>query len=139
MIFHEETQKGKPLLLMNERQAPTPLYMLFYLSYNLDEAATSVSSAPIEWKLQLPDVQAPTCTGDFKVSPCSSLQPRNPSLSLRTCKPTLYLLLQSIHHSIPLCLYNHIKIHSSPLDICYIFIISSHCPCIILFWFYIHL
>jgi hypothetical protein len=38
---------------------------LFYLSYNPDEAATSFSSAPIEWKLQLPDVQAPTCTGDF--------------------------------------------------------------------------
>jgi hypothetical protein len=38
---------------------------LFYLSYNPDEAATSVSSAPTEWKLQLPDVQAPTCTGDF--------------------------------------------------------------------------
>jgi hypothetical protein len=38
---------------------------LFYLSYNPDEAATSVSSAPTEWKLQLPDVQAPTYTRDF--------------------------------------------------------------------------
>jgi hypothetical protein len=38
---------------------------LFYLSYNPDEAATFVSLAPTEWKLQLPDVQAPTCTGDF--------------------------------------------------------------------------
>jgi hypothetical protein len=38
---------------------------LFYLSYNPDEVATSVSSAPTEWKLQLPDVQAPTCTRDF--------------------------------------------------------------------------
>jgi hypothetical protein len=38
---------------------------LFYLCYNPDEAATFVSSAPTEWKLQLPDVQAPTCTRDF--------------------------------------------------------------------------
>jgi hypothetical protein len=38
---------------------------LFYLSYNPDEVATSVSLAPTEWKLQLLDVQAPTCIGDF--------------------------------------------------------------------------
>jgi hypothetical protein len=38
---------------------------LFYLSYNPDEASTSVSSTPTEWKLQLPDGQAPTCIGDF--------------------------------------------------------------------------
>ena len=38
---------------------------LFYLSYNLDEAATSIYSSPTEWKLQLPYVQAPTCTRDF--------------------------------------------------------------------------
>ena len=42
---------------------------LFYLSYNLDEDATSVSSKPIEWKLQLLDVQAPTCTWDFYILP----------------------------------------------------------------------
>jgi hypothetical protein len=40
---------------------------LFYLRYNPDEAATSVSSAPTKWKLQLLDVQAPTCTGDFYI------------------------------------------------------------------------
>jgi hypothetical protein len=40
---------------------------LFYLSYNPDEAATSISSAPIEWKLQLPDVQAATCTRDYSL------------------------------------------------------------------------
>jgi hypothetical protein len=38
---------------------------LFYLSYNPDEATTYISLAPTEWKLQLPDVQAPTCIGDF--------------------------------------------------------------------------
>jgi len=39
--------------------------LLFYLSYNLDEADTSISSVPTKWKLQLPYVQAPTCTWDF--------------------------------------------------------------------------
>ena len=58
--------KGKNLFFLWMKGKLQLLFtFLFYLSYNLDEAATSVSSAPTEWNLQLPDVQAPTCTWDF--------------------------------------------------------------------------
>jgi hypothetical protein len=84
---------------------------LFYLSYNPDEAATSVSSAPTEWKLQLPDVQAPTCTGDFYSLPLllpTTLESFSVTKNLQTNSLSS---LSNIRHLSPLCLYIHIRIH----------------------------
>jgi len=99
---------------------------LFYLSYNPDDADTSVSSAPTKWKLQLPYAQASTCTKDFYSLPL--LLPTNlESLSITKNLQTNSLSsLTKIQHSNPLCLYNHIRIHSWPnhidLSICaYVF------------------
>ena len=50
---------------MDVKQASTPYYIIFYLSYNSDEAATSVLSAPTDRKLLLPLTQAPTCLEDL--------------------------------------------------------------------------
>ena len=95
---------------------------LFYLSYNPDEAATSVSSAPTEWKLQLPDVQAPTCTGDFYSLPLllpTTLKSFSVTKNLQTNSLSS---LSKIKHSNPLWFYIHITIHSWPdhldLSIC---------------------
>jgi hypothetical protein len=85
---------------------------LFYLSYNQDEAATSVSSAPIEWKLQLPDVQEPTCTGDFYNLPLllpTTLKSFSVTKNLQTNSLSS---LSKIKHSNPLYFYIHITIHS---------------------------
>jgi len=76
---------------------------LFYLSYNPDEAANSVSSAPTEWKLQLPDVQAPTCTGDFYNIPLllpTTLKEFSVTKNLQT---NFLSTLLNIKHSNPLC------------------------------------
>jgi hypothetical protein len=84
---------------------------LFYLSYNQDEVATSVSSAPTEWKLQLPDVQAPTCTGDFYSLPLllpTTLESFSVTKNLQTNSLSS---LSNIRHLSPLCLYIHIRIH----------------------------
>ena len=140
MIFHEETQKGKTSSSYEWKASSNSSLHSYFIW-----ATTQMRLLPLFLQHLLNgSYNSHMCKHQlvqetFTVSPCSSLPPWNHSLSLRTCKPTLYLLWQRIHHSSPVCLYNHIKIHSSPLDLCYIFIISSHCPCMILFWFYIHL
>ena len=58
--------KGKNLFFLWMKGKLQLLFtFLFYLSYNPDDIATSISSAPTKWKLQLPDVQAPTYIGYF--------------------------------------------------------------------------
>jgi hypothetical protein len=88
---------------------------LFYLSYNPDEAATSVSSAPTEWKLQLPDVQAPTCTGDFYSLPLllpTTLKSFSVTKNLQTNSLSS---LSKIKHSNPLCFSYHNSFLTRPL------------------------
>ena len=82
---------------------------LFYLSYNPYEDATSVSSSPTEWKLQLPDVQAPTCTEDFYSLPLllpTTLESFSVTKNLQTNSLSS---LSNIKHSNPLY-----TIHSWP-------------------------
>ena len=140
MIFHEETQKGK-ISSSYEWKASSKSSLHSYFIW----ATTQMRLLPpflqqlLNGSYNSRMYKHQLVQKTFKVSHCSSLPPWNPSLSLKTCKPNLYLLWKRIQHSSPLCLYNHIKIHSSLLDLCYIIIISSHYPCMILFWFYIHL
>jgi hypothetical protein len=94
---------------------------LFYMSHNPDEVATSVSSAPTEWKLQLPDVQAPTCTGDFYSLPLllpTTLKSFSVTKNLQTNSLST---LSKIKHSNPLC-----TIHSRPDH----FRFSNLCMCL---------
>ena len=110
VIFHEETQKGKNLFFLWMKGKLQLLFtILFYLSYNPDEAATFVSLAPTEWKLQLPDVQAPTCTRDFYSLPLllpTTLKSFSITKNLQTNSLST---LSKIKHSNPLC-----TIHSWP-------------------------
>ena len=68
-------KREKPLLLRMKGKLQLLFTFLFYLSYNLDEAATSISSAPTKWKLQLQMYKHQLVHETFTVSPCSSLHP----------------------------------------------------------------
>ena len=106
--------KGKNLFFLWMKGKLQLLFtFLFYLSYNPDEVATSVSSEPTEWKLQLPDVQAPTCTGNFYSLPL--LLPTN----LKSFSVTKNLQANSLSslsnnkHSNPLCIIHSWPDHSN--------------------------
>ena len=88
---------------------------LFYLSYNPDEVATSVYSTPTEWKLQLPDVQAPTCTRDFYSLPLL-LPTTLKSFSItKNLQSNSLSSLSNIKHSNPLCFSCHNSFLTRPL------------------------
>jgi hypothetical protein len=75
---------------------------LFYLSYNPDEADTSVSSTPTEWKLQLPDVQAPTCIGDFYSFPLLLPTTLKSFFVTKNLQTNSFSSISKIKHSNPL-------------------------------------
>ena len=119
-FFMRKPKREKPLLLMNERKAPNLLYILILSELQPRWGATSVSSTPTEWKLQLPDVQAPTCIGDFYSLPLllpTTLKSFSVTKNLQTNSLST---LSKIKHSNPLC-----TIHSWPdhldLSICVCF------------------
>ena len=107
--------KGKNLFFLWMKGKLQLLFtFLFYLSYNLDEVATSISSAPIEWKLQLIDVKAPTCIEDFYSLPLL-LPTTLESFSVTNNLQTISLSsLSNIRHLSPLCLCIHIIIFPWP-------------------------
>ena len=96
---------------------------LFYLSYNPDEVVASVSSAPTEWKLQLPDVQAPTCR-DFYSLPLLLPTTLKSFFVTKNLQTNSLSSLSNNKHSNPLC-----TIHSWPdhLDFQSLYVSSLLC------------
>jgi hypothetical protein len=88
---------------------------LFYLIYNLDEVATFVSSVPTEWKLQLLDVQAPTCIGNFYSLPLLLPCTLKSFYVTKNLQSNFLSSLSKIKHSNPLCFSYHNSFLTRPL------------------------
>jgi hypothetical protein len=89
--------------------------LLFYLSYNPNEVATYVSSAPIEWNLQILKVQAPTCTIDFYNLPLLLPTTLKSFYVTKNLQSNSFSYLSKIKHSNPLCFSYHNSFLTKPL------------------------